>query len=292
MSLSSLQLDAFLAVANCLNFTKAAQSLCITQSALSQRIGKLEQKLGHLFIRNTKSISLTNAGHQLFRYCLKKNALENECLDQISTNSKNGLCGIVRIGGISTALRFFVLDALSQLLIEHCNIKLELIEMESRDLPGALETNQVDYIVSTNCVNNKFIEAIQIGVETYILVESAKSTNKVKDVYLDHDIQDEITHLFLQQQQEKPCAWRQHYLDNIHLIIEAVKLGLGRAVLPYQVLTQDLELREVANMESLSIPLYLMFYKHDYYTRLQQSVINSLTATLSKGKNCQTKKNT
>lgn len=276
MSLSSSQLDAFFSVANCLNFTKAAQSLCITQSALSQRIGKLEQKVGHLFVRNTKSICLTNAGHQLFRYCLKKNALENECLEQISTNSKEGLCGIVRIGGISTALRFFVLDALSQLLIKNCNIKLELIEMESRDLPSALGTNQVDFIVSTDCVNNKFIEAIQIGVETYILVESAKCTNKVKDVYLDHDIQDEMTHVFLQQQQEKPCTWRQHYLDNIHLIIEAVKLGIGRAVLPYQILAQEPALRKVANMESLSIPLYLMFYKQDYYTHLQQAVINTL----------------
>ncbi|MCL9685667.1 LysR family transcriptional regulator [Legionella maioricensis] len=278
MSLSSSQLDAFLAVANCLNFTKAAQSLCITQSALSQRIGKLEQKLGHLFIRNTKSICLTNAGHQLFRYCLKKNALENECLEQISTNNKDGLSGIIRIGGISTALRFFVLDALSQLLIKNCNIKLELIEMESRDLPGALGTNQVDFIVSTDCINNKFIEAIQIGVETYVLAESVKCTNNVNDVYIDHDNQDEITHIFLQQQQEKPRAWRQHYLDNIHLIIEAVKLGIGRAVLPYQILVQEPGLRRVANMKSLSIPLYLMFYKQDYYTRLQQAVINVLGA--------------
>ncbi|CEK11485.1 LysR family transcriptional regulator [Legionella hackeliae] len=276
MSLSSSQLDAFFAVANCLNFTKAAQSLCITQSALSQRISKLEQKLGHLFVRNTKSICLTNAGHQLFRYCLKKNALENECLEQISTNNKDGLCGIVRIGGISTALRFYVLDALSQLLIKNCNIKLELIEMEARDLPGALGTNLVDFIVSTDCVNNKFIEAIQIGVETYILAESAACTNNVKDVYLDHDIQDEITHIFLQQQDEKPPTWRQHYLDNIHLIIEAVKLGIGRAVLPYQVLAQEPQLRQVANMESLSTSLYLMFYKQDYYTHLQQTVIDAL----------------
>lgn len=41
--------------------------------------------------------------------------------------------------------------------MKNCNIKLELIEMESRDLPGALGTNQVDFIVSTDCVNNKFI---------------------------------------------------------------------------------------------------------------------------------------
>ncbi len=94
--------------------------------------------------------------------------LENECLEQIYTNSKDGLCGIGRIGGISTALRFFVLDALSQLLIENRNIKLELIEMESRDLPGALGKNQVDFIVSTDRVNNKFIEVVQIGIETYI----------------------------------------------------------------------------------------------------------------------------
>ncbi|KTC78103.1 LysR family transcriptional regulator [Legionella brunensis] len=276
MSLPSSQLDAFLAVATYLNFTKAAQFLCITQSALSQRIGKLERKLGYLFVRNTKSVALTNAGHHLLRYCLQKNALENECLEQIATNNKKGLSGIVRIGGIATALRFFVLPALASLLAEHANVKLELMEFELKELPGALETNLVDFIVSTNRVNNKFIETIQIGIETYVLVESITYEERGEEVYLDHDLDDEITHIFLQQQQVKPPVWRQHYLDNIHLIIEAAKLGIGRAVLPYQVLAQEPGLREVVNRISLNIPLYSMRYKQDCYTNLQQAVINAL----------------
>ena len=66
MSLPSLQLDAFMAVALHLNFTKAAISLNVTQSALSQRINHLEQKLGLLFIRNTKNVRVNHTlGNQL-----------------------------------------------------------------------------------------------------------------------------------------------------------------------------------------------------------------------------------
>lgn len=276
MSLPSLELDAFLTVASHLNFTQAANSLCITQSALSQRIAKLEQKVGHLFTRNTKTVSLTSAGHQLLRYCLKKDALEKECLEQISTKNNSGSCGIIRIGGISTALRFVVLPAFSQLLRENINVKLELVELEIKELVGALETNRVDFIVSTRCINNKFMEVIPIGVETYVLLECANQPVQ-QDVYLDHDIEDEITHLFLEQQDEKSLAWRQHYLDNIHLIIEATKLGIGRAVLPYQVLEQESGLKEVHNQKPLTIPLYLMSYKQEHHTHLQQMIINTLT---------------
>ncbi|MBL7481245.1 LysR family transcriptional regulator [Legionella bononiensis] len=45
MKLSSQQLEAFAVTARTLNFSKAAQQLHITQSALSQRIQKLEERL-------------------------------------------------------------------------------------------------------------------------------------------------------------------------------------------------------------------------------------------------------
>lgn len=276
MSLPSLQLDAFMAVALHLNFTKAAISLSVTQSALSQRINHLEKKLGLLFIRNTKNVHLTTLGNQLLRYCRNKTALENEFLGQISTNTKNSLNGIIRIAGISTALRFFILPALKQLLIQNPHVKLELLERELRELPMALETNQTDFIISSQCINKKHINTLNIGNESYVLVKSNQYTDKVKDIYLDHDIEDETTQLFLKKQRKPILVWRQHYLDNIHLIIEAVKLGLGRAVLPCHILTQEPNLQSVKGMKPLNIPIYLMYYKQEYYNQLQQSVIEIL----------------
>ena len=60
-------LMAFLAVARERRFTRAATKLGITQSALSQIIRSLEDRIGlRLFNRTTRSVTPTQAGERLF----------------------------------------------------------------------------------------------------------------------------------------------------------------------------------------------------------------------------------
>jgi DNA-binding transcriptional LysR family regulator len=61
-------LSAFLAVARDRSFTKAAQKLSVSQSALSHTIRELEARLGvRLLTRTTRSVSPTKAGERLLR---------------------------------------------------------------------------------------------------------------------------------------------------------------------------------------------------------------------------------
>lgn len=69
--MTSDQIKYFLEIAQCLNFSKAAENLNLSQSSLSKHIQNLEQEIGvPLFHRTTRKISLTQAGSD-FLSCAK-----------------------------------------------------------------------------------------------------------------------------------------------------------------------------------------------------------------------------
>ena len=88
----------FLTVAKEQNFTKAAEQLNITQPTLSRQLAALEEELGTtLFIRGSRSITLTEAGILLKRRALEIIDLEEKMMDELKV--KEGLIeGTITIG--------------------------------------------------------------------------------------------------------------------------------------------------------------------------------------------------
>src|SRR5438876_936300 len=120
MSLSSSQLDAFVEVSRLKSFSKAAKSIHLTQSALSQRIAHLEEDLGTaLFIRESAGLRLTTVGEELLQYCRNRASLEEECVSRIRNAHGDTMVGVVRIGAYSTVMRSIVLPSLSDFFALH-----------------------------------------------------------------------------------------------------------------------------------------------------------------------------
>ena len=70
--MNSTQIRCFLSAAQHHSFSKAAESLYLTQPSVSRYIGQLEEEWGvSLFVRSGKAVSLTPQGEEYYRLCLR-----------------------------------------------------------------------------------------------------------------------------------------------------------------------------------------------------------------------------
>jgi DNA-binding transcriptional LysR family regulator len=118
---------AFLAVARERSFTRAAAKLGVSQSALSQTIRGLEERLGlRLLTRTTRSVAPTEAGERLLRTVGPR-------LDEIDaelaglSELREKPAGTIRITTGEHAAETILWPALSTLLPRYPDVKVELI---------------------------------------------------------------------------------------------------------------------------------------------------------------------
>lgn len=281
-TLSQSQLKAFYEVAKQSSFTKAADSLGLTQSALSHRIKNLEAELEtSLFIRATDGIRLTEAGSRLLHYTRIQDQLESEFINDFKTNKVQELVGTLKIAGASTLMWSIITPALSALVRSNENIHIEFSVRELSELQNALQSGEADLIVSCGKPQSAKNEEIYLGDEINILVESAKYKS-LQDVYLDHDPKDLTTIQYLKASKLSTEKIRRNYFDDINGIIAGVESGYGRAVIPTHLLKHHPQLSPIRGALKMKQPVYLCYTKQLFYTRLQTHVIEVLKKEVPK----------
>lgn len=123
----------FLAVAESLNFSKAAQQLHIAQPPLSRQIRQLEDELGvELFVRTKHGVQLTKAG-RAFLDEGRKLVVQAGHATEAARHAQKGESGIVRIG-IASGLGGLV----AKVVAEHCS-RFPGINIECKDVFSGLQ---------------------------------------------------------------------------------------------------------------------------------------------------------
>ncbi len=118
----------FVAVAECLNFRKAAQQLHVAQPPLSRQIRQLEEYLGvALFVRDKRKVELTKAGHAFLEEARKLIVQAGHAAD-VARHAQKGEFGTIKIG-IASGLGGVV----SKAVFEHRR-RFPTIEVECRDI--------------------------------------------------------------------------------------------------------------------------------------------------------------
>lgn len=282
MALPSHQIEAFLAVARTRNFSSAAKSLGVTQSALSQRVLNLEDSLqAKLLVRHTAGVRLTDLGEELLKYGQWTERLEAEFLARLKTGNSKELAGVVRVAGFSSVVRSVLMPSLSSLIAENPKIQVEVLSREMRELPGLLRNGEVDFIFTDHLVERGGVVSRTLGQEDNILV-AAKSIGTRSDIYLDHDTDDSTTERYLRLNRVNPAKVKRSFLDDIYGILDGAALGWGRAVVPRHLARNHPALRVVEGQKSLRLPVVMSYFEASHAPRLETAVLEAFVRQVPK----------
>lgn len=141
------QLHYFTAVAEEQTISAAARKLHISQPPLSQQIKLLEDELGiRLFDRQPRKVTLTDAGHLLYRHAKNILMLSDEALHEVRDFAQ-GLHGTLRLGTISSSGSAL----LERRMLDFCNqypdVHFELHEGNTFELLRLLEQGVIEIAV-------------------------------------------------------------------------------------------------------------------------------------------------
>lgn len=156
------------------SFSEAGAKLFISQSAVSQAIKNLEDKMGtKLFFRKTRNIHLTHEGEMLYKHVEQAynflKAAENKISEMQSLNS-----GEVRIGVSDTICKYFLVPYLEKFNVKYPRIKIKVINRTSSQIETILKNGQIDFGVVTLPITDKTIESTEFLSVEDIFVASAK----------------------------------------------------------------------------------------------------------------------
>lgn len=276
LKLSSTQLEAFVAVTKNSSFSKAADQVHITQSALSQRIKNLEEQLGQsLLIRDPAGVRLTEAGEKLLRYCQVKDMMEEEFLSDLGATEQKDLAGTLKIAAYSSILRSVVIPALSPFLRKHPKIQCEFLCKEMHELPQLLQNSQADFIIMDYRLDKASLERKKLGIEEYVMIESTKHETP-ENLFLDNAVEDTATENFFKFSGKK-IKYKRAYMGDCYGIIDGVMNGLGKAVMSAHLLEKSMPIKVNPNYKSYVLDVVLHYYTQAYYPRLHQAVVQELT---------------
>lgn len=141
------ELAVFAHVVRAGGFSAAADELGLAKATVSEHVRRLEQKLGvRLLQRNTRSLSLTEAGAACFRHS-ERLIDEGEAATRAAVALHTKPAGLLRVTAPATFGAMHVAPAIAALLVEHPDLGVEL----------SLATAAVDLVKS------KYDLAIRIG---------------------------------------------------------------------------------------------------------------------------------
>jgi DNA-binding transcriptional LysR family regulator len=226
------------------SFTKAAEELGYTQSAISQMVHSLEEELSTtLILRSRTGITLTPDGEEFLPY------IKNICHSHRKLKEKHkemeGLqSGLIRIGTFSSVSCHWLPALMKDFKEKYPAVHFELHQGDYTDISNWIKDTSVDFgFVNPKAVSNLTTIPLQEDDMLAVLPENHPLATKdqvtLKELTNDHyilldegEISEPLT-IFKQNNFEPNIQYRVH---DDYSIMSMIEQGLGISILPKLVL--------------------------------------------------------
>lgn len=260
---------AFMAAVELGSFTKAAEHLGYTQSAISQLILSLEKELDtKLIIRSRAGIELTPDGHEYLPYiqgiCQKVKELEEK------KKVMQGLeRGIIKIGTISSVAANFLPSWIKAFKKTYPTLQFELYTGDYSEIEHMILTGAVDFGFINPKVVTSLSEMQLIQDEMVACVPVTHPLSKLSKVSLDQLVEESFIliqegsrsnalQLFSEQGLEPRVDYK---VQDDHAVIEMIAAGLGVTIIPSLILRYNDERVHTMPLDPPSLRTISVAYK-------------------------------
>ncbi len=273
ISLDMITLECFVNIVETGSFTKAADKIGRTQSAVSQQIIKLQTQIGKKLFSRGKNFLLTPDGEILFNYARQMIKLHRELIDRFKEPE---LEGEVRFGLPEDFASVFLSDVLTEFSQLHPRILLNIECDLTLNLFDRFKKKEFDLVLVKMSRPEDFPNGTDVWSETLEWVGNPEFFDDQKN---------QVIPLVLSPQ---PCVYRSRAIKALEKAkrrwrivfsshsfagtVAAVKAGMGVTVLPRNMVPDNLKIiRKRSNVPNLDNS-HISLVKHDN----ANVVVNSL----------------
>ena len=242
----------FKEVAEAGNITAAAQTLFISQSAVSQSIKQLEAELQtRLFARNSRGVTLTADGRMLYEYVRSAMGLLETGEEKLS-QSRDLQMGHLTIGASDTVTSQFLLPYLDRFHRQYPAIHIQIISGRSHKVLGLLQSGKVDIAFASTPQEGASLETFPCLATHSIFVAGAEYPCDFDHVYTLEEIA-RFPLILLERKASSRLYLEKYFLQNgphlnpeielgaRSLLVDLAAIGFGVAGVTEEFVRRELE---------------------------------------------------
>jgi LysR family glycine cleavage system transcriptional activator len=239
-------LTAFEAAARHQSYTKAADELALTQSAVCRQIGALEDFLGlRLFRRSSRGVALTEAGQRYSQLVARRlDEVEQDTMELMSRGDEGGSIELAVVPTFGTR---WLVSRLPDFMARHPGVRVHL---SAQSRPFLFEGTNFDAAIYAGEAKWPGTEGVFLMNENLVAV--AKPSLVPRRALRESDWRKQT----LLQQSTRPYVWRQWFaaqgmqvegdmsgarFELFSMLIEAAVHGLGIALVPRFLVEDELK---------------------------------------------------